>query len=150
MWKPPQLKPGSGPILGCLGTILGLFLVLVLFLAIWLNGWVDGRPPLLAAEVAKQHSLQGPPENIPFDTELSRKFPIGTSEASLLRELKREGFVKDYGPEVYAATPRTYATAYVATWYYGLICTGHVLVAWTADSQGSITALHGNYSHECG
>jgi hypothetical protein len=81
--------------------------------------------------------------NRAFDARVDERFPIGSSEDTLVAELKREGFkVSENTTE--AATFKFFAL-YDAP---GLPCRLFWKVLWTSD-DGKITAIAGRYSGVC-
>ena len=93
-------------------------------------------PPLLA-------DLHGIPEEVPRELtrRLAARFPIGSSEADLERELGREGFGKAAG----ANPARQHAYFESKAW----LCLVNSEVSWSADDTGRLTWITGNYKLSC-
>jgi hypothetical protein len=126
-----------------LGISLSIGVVLLIF-----GGLVSAfskselLPPLLQGIKVDQF----PPTNRPlgeFGQRLARRFPIGSPEAALVRELWLEGF----RPETALDAPERRAD-FVRLGNLSDLARRDAYVSWTADSEGKLTSISGYYVAE--
>ncbi len=126
------VKKGAGVLvtLGVLG-LLGAFGV-----RLWLFGGAPAMPELLqnVGDTRKDADQQA------FAEKLRQRFPLGSAEADLSQELRRQGFVIRA-----AQREATYDRA------AGLrdLCRRGGNVRWSADAAGTLTALTGGFYVYC-
>jgi hypothetical protein len=76
-----------------------------------------------------------------LDVKIREEFPVGSSEESLIRYLKAEGFMPDWRQR---NEPNIGSVV-----HNGLLCKKIVQVFWRADPQGLLTEINGSYESEC-
>jgi hypothetical protein len=80
----------------------------------------------------------------PFNDFLQRRFPVGSSEAALVRTLWEEGFL----PKTDLDAQRREA-AFQRMGSLHDICRRDAHVTWSADAAGRLTAVSGDYIVQC-
>jgi len=90
-------------------------------------------------------SLPGQPSQEWFAQRLKEHFPIGSSEADLIRELWLEGFL----PKTNLRAERRTAEFDSGDKGGFRRCRLTASVSWTADDKGQLTGLDGGYSNLC-
>jgi hypothetical protein len=79
--------------------------------------------------------------NQELDERIRERFPIGTSEETLILYLSGEGFSPEW-------RRREDANAGAFVWN-GLICQKIVRIFWRADERGLLTQVNGTYQSQC-
>ena len=117
--------------------------ILIFVLAVAAVGeiWLSSRPsaPPLASNL---------PNNLidadrEFDRRIHERFPIGSSAADLIRELRQQGF--DPSPDR-ADSPLLHVYSLRRS---GFPCNLELRVIWTADGSGTVTMADGAYGGIC-
>jgi hypothetical protein len=104
---------------------------------VWLWGTATPAPlPNLVAGLRNPLQVGGND----FEKRLHERFPIGSPEFDLIRELWVEGFSPATGPQ----STRT------ALWSGdSMVCELNARVNWAADDSGHLITLSGNYYETC-
>jgi hypothetical protein len=76
-----------------------------------------------------------------LDLRVQQRFPIGTSDGTLIAALSEQGFVPEW-------RERDHANSAVFVWR-GLLCTKVVRVIWQADDRGALSKVGGDYQSRC-
>jgi hypothetical protein len=115
-------------------SVLLSLLPLILITGVWDLHFLPWQPPLI------RRIPSGTDKSVDsaFDAHVKSAFPIGLSEAELLRELEEQGF--DVDDEVKIAHYRTSA---------GGPCSAAWVVSWRADEAGAVAKISGRMLVKC-
>ena len=107
---------------------------------------LDGRrqpEPALIAGLPMNDGL-APAGKQEFTARLAARFPIGSREPDLVRELWLQGFK----PITVLSAPERKA-AFRTDLHQFNVCVADVVVSWSADDTGRLTAISGFANHTC-
>ncbi len=82
--------------------------------------------------------------NSEFDTRVRARFPIGSSEYDMARELQREGFIRDDWSFVVAQRAEAKATRREDR----VVCRQAAYIYWRANREGRLMSIRGVYRVE--
>jgi hypothetical protein len=99
--------------------------------------------PALIAGLPMNDGL-APPGKQEFTARLAARFPIGSREADLVRNLWLQGFK----PITDLSAPERKA-AFGTDLHQFNVCVVDAVVSWSADSAGQLTAISGFANHTC-
>jgi|GEM_PF-3975492 len=114
------------------GALLVALVLLIVGGGLWL--YEEARGPEIADGMQWQRDCCN--VDSPYDAQLRRIFPAGSSEQDLRETLERQGF--EFGDGRRA----------VARWS-DLVCGYFANVEWEADEAGRVTAVSGDYGSAC-
>jgi hypothetical protein len=79
-----------------------------------------------------------------FDSRVRTRFPIGSTESDMARELRREGFIRDDWSFVIGQGAEAKATRREDR----VVCRQAAYIFWRADHEGRLTSIRGVYRVE--
>jgi hypothetical protein len=119
-------------------VIVGTSAATALAIFIWLlrlNGAFDPEPALIRSASVESGNVDEISNK--FDLAVRAKFPVGSSESDLIRELAKQKFQPEWGGRraTYSDTP--------------IICANEYSVIWTVDEARRLTRISGEFRAIC-